>query len=114
MKVDLKMQEDYKIFMPINQYSKERQIFLINWIERITWDASCDPEYFLELLKNDGYGKQWALTKMIEFLPYRVVRMILKKEFLKENVNEDLISQIFPLDKQEAVRMLYDQVMNKG
>ena len=55
------MQEDYKIFMPIDRYSKERKIFLIDWIERITWDASCDPEYFLELLKNDGYGKQWAL-----------------------------------------------------
>ena len=103
-----------KTFMPIDRYSKERKAFLIDWIERITWDASCDPERFLELLKNDGYGKQWALTKMIEFLPYRVVRMILTKEFLKENVNEDIISQIFPLDKQEAVRALYYRVFNKG
>lgn len=107
------MQEDYKIFMPIERYSKERKASLFDWIERITWDASCDPERFLELLKNDGYGKQWALTKMIEFLPYRVVRMILTKEFLKENVNEDIISQIFPLDKQEAVRAFYCKVINK-
>jgi hypothetical protein len=108
------MQEDYKIFMPIERYSKERKAFLIDWIERITWDASCDPERFLELLKNDGYGKQWALTKMIEFLPYRVIRLMVTKEFLKENVNEDIISQIFTLDKQEAVRVLYYRVMNKG
>ena len=93
--------------MPIERYSKERKAFLIDWIERITWDASCNPERFLELLKNDGYGKQWALAKMIEFLPYRVVRMILTKEFLKENVNEAIISQIFNPAKQEAVRRLY-------
>ena len=102
-----------KIFMPIERYSKERKAFLIDWIERITWDASCNPERFLELLKNDGYGKKWALTKMIEFLPYRVVRMILTKEFLKENVNEDIISQIFPLQKQEAVRTLYYKIVQK-
>lgn len=101
-----------KIFMPISSYSKERKAFLIDWIERITWDSSCDPERFLELLKNDGYGKRWALTKMIEFLPYRVIRMILTKEFLKENVNEDIISQIFPLQKQEAVRKTYKQFYN--
>ncbi len=102
-----------KIFMPIERYSKERKAFLIDWIERITWDASCNPERFLELLKNDGYGKKWALTKMIEFLPYRVVRMILTKEFLKENVNEAIISQIFPLQKQEAVRTLYYKIVQK-
>lgn len=88
------MQEDYKIFMPIEKYSKESKAFLIDWIERITWDASCNPEGFLELFKNDGYGKKRALTKMIEFLLYRVVRMILTKEFLKENVNKKL-SEIF-------------------
>ncbi|MBP6497324.1 MAG: hypothetical protein KA253_01485, partial [Campylobacteraceae bacterium] len=67
----------------------------------------------LELLKNDGYGKKWALTKMIEFLPYRVVRMILTKEFLKENVNEELIACIFSPVKQEAVRALYSKIVQK-
>lgn len=102
-----------KIFMPIERYSKERKAFLIDWIERITWDASCNPERFLELLKNDGYGKKWALTKMIEFLPYRVVRMILTKEFLKENVNEELIACIFSPAKQKAVRALYYKIVQK-
>jgi len=99
--------------MPIDRYSKERKAFLIDWIERITWDASCDPERFLELLKNDGYGKQWALTKMIEFLPYHVIRLMVTKEFLKENVTEDLISQIFSPAKQNAVRALYSKVVQK-
>ena len=90
--------------MPIERYSKERKAFLIDWIERITWDASCTPERFLELLKNDGYGKQWALTKMIEFLPYRVIRLMVTKEFLRENVNEELIACIFNHTRQEAVR----------
>lgn len=39
--------------------------------------------------------------------------MILTKEFLKENENEDIISQIFPLDKQEAIRIFYYRVINK-
>lgn len=102
-----------KIFMPIERYSKERKAFLIDWIERITWDASCDPERFLELLKNDGYGKQWALTKIVEFMPYRVARMILTKEFLKENVNEELIAYIFSPAKQNAVRALYHKIVQK-
>lgn len=36
--------------------------------------------------------------------------MILTKEFLKENVNEDIISQIFPLDKQETIRNCYKKI----
>lgn len=39
--------------------------------------------------------------------------MILTKEFLKENENEDIISQIFSLDKQEAIRIFYYRVINK-
>lgn len=36
--------------------------------------------------------------------------MILTKEFLKENVSEDIISQIFHLDKQEVLREIYRKI----
>lgn len=58
-----------------------------------------------------GFGKKWALTKMIEFLPYRVVRMILTKEFLKrERERGYYLSNFSTRIKQETVRAFYCRV----
>lgn len=97
--------------MNIKSYSKERKLKLINDIEKLNWDTSYNPEEFIELLtSNNKRLKNWALSRLISILPYRTVRMIVTKEFLKENLNNDVYNQIFPQRTQEIVKQFYTKV----
>ena len=96
------------IFRDIKNYSKERKISLINAIEKINWDTNYNPEEFLQLLTTNN--RNWALTKMIAYMPYITIRRLLTKEFLKENINEEIISQIYPASRQASVRALYSRL----
>ena len=97
-----------KVFQNIQNYSKKRKISLINAIEKINWDTGYNPEEFLQLLTTKE--KQWALTRMITYMPYSTVRRILTKAFLKENINEEIISRIYPPSRQKSVRLLYSRL----
>ena len=97
-----------KVFQNIQNYSKKRKISLINAIEKINWDTDYNPEEFLQLLTTKE--KQWALTRMIAYMPYSTVRRILTKAFLKENINEEIISRIYPPSRQKSVRLLYSRL----
>jgi len=97
------------IFRDIKHYSKERKIALIKAIEKINWDTNYNPEEFMQLLTTTN-NKNWALTKMIAYMPYLTVRRLVTKEFLKENINEDIISKIYPASRQESVRILYSRL----
>jgi len=97
-----------RIFKNIQHYSKQRKISLINAIEKINWDTNYNPEEFLQLLSTSQ--KNWALTKMIAYMPYLTVRRLVTKEFLKKNVNDEIISHIYPPSRQESVRLLYSRL----
>jgi len=97
-----------KVFQNIQNYSKKRKISLINAIEKINWDTGYNPEEFLQLLTTKE--KQWALTRMITYMPYSTVRRILTKAFLKENINEEIISRIYPPSRQKSVLLLYSRL----
>ena len=97
------------IFRDIEHYSKERKILLITAIEKINWDTNYNPEEFMQLLTTTS-NRNWALTKMIAYMPYLTVRRLVTKEFLKECVNEEILSQIYPTSRQESVRVLYSRL----
>ena len=97
------------IFRDIQHYSKERKISLINAIEKINWDTNYNPEEFLQLL-TAAKNRKWALTKMIAYMPYITIRRLVTKEFLKENLNEEIISHIYPASRQASVRALYSRL----
>ena len=97
------------IFRDIKHYSKERKILLITAIEKINWDTNYNPEEFLQLLTTTN-NRNWALTKMIAYMPYLTIRRLLTKEFLKESLNEEIISRIYPASRQESVRALYSRL----
>ena len=97
-----------KIFQDIQNYSKNRKISLINAIEKINWDTGYNPEEFLQLLTTKE--KNWALTRMIAYMPYSTVRRIVTKAFLKENISEEIISHIYPISRQNSVRLLYNRL----
>jgi hypothetical protein len=96
------------VFQDIANYSKKRKISLINAIEKINWDTGYNPEEFLQLLMTKE--KNWALSRMIAYMPYTTVRQILTKTFLKENINEEIISHIYPPSRQKSVRLLYSKL----
>jgi hypothetical protein len=96
------------VFRDIANYSKKRKISLINAIEKINWDTGYNPEEFLQLLTTKE--KNWALSKMIAYMPYTTIRRILTKTFLKENINEEIISYIYPPSRQKSVRLLYSKL----
>ena len=96
------------VFRDIKHYSKERKISLINAIEKINWDTNYNPEEFLQLLTTNH--KNWALTKMIAYMPYVTIRRLVTKEFLKESLNEEIISRIYPTSRQQSVRALYSRL----
>ena len=97
------------IFRDIEHYSKKRKISLINAIEKINWDTKYNPEEFMQLLTSTK-NRNWALTKMIAYMPYLTVRRLVTKEFLKESVTEEILSQIFPTSRQKLVRVLYSRL----
>ena len=97
------------VFRDIKHYSKERKISLINAIEKINWDTNYNPEEFLQLLTTT-HNKNWALTKMIAYMPYLTIRRLVTKEFLKENLNEEIISKIYPTSRQQSIRVLYSRL----
>ncbi len=97
------------VFRDIKHYSKERKISLINAIEKINWDTNYNPEEFLQLLTTSN-NRNWALTKMIGYMPYLTIRRLITKEFLKETLNEEIISRIYPASRQESVRVLYSRL----
>ncbi len=95
----------------ISSYSKKKKIKLVNDIEKLNWDTSYNPEEFVQLLISDNNRlKNWALSRLISILPYRTVRMIVTKEFLRENLNDDVYNQIFPQRTQEIVKQFYKKV----
>ena len=97
------------IFRDIKHYSKERKISLINAIEKINWDTNYNPEEFMQLLTSTS-NRNWALTKMIAYMPYLTIRRLVTKEFLKESINEEILSQIYPASRRESVRLLYSRL----
>ena len=97
------------VFRDIKHYSKERKISLINAIEKINWDTKYNPDEFLQLLTTTN-NRNWALTKMIAYMPYLTIRRLVTKEFLKESLNEEIISRIYPASRQESVRVLYSRL----
>ena len=97
-----------KIFKNIQKYSKKRKISLINAIEKINWDTAYNPEEFLQLLTTKE--KDWALGRMIAYMPYSTVEQIVTKAFLKENISEEMISHIFPMSRQKSVRLFYSKL----
>ena len=97
-----------QVYRDIQHYSKARKVKLVHAIEKVNWDTNYNPEEFLQLLTTNQ--KDWALTKMVAYMPYATVRRLVTKEFLKKNLTEDIISKIYPLSRQESVRVLYSRL----
>lgn len=97
----------------ISSYSKERKIRLINEIEKLNWDTSYNPEEFIHLLISDNNRlKDWVLSRLISILPYRTVRLIVTKDFLRENLNDNVYNQIFPIRNQKIIKQFYKRLQS--
>ena len=107
------MRDEIKILRNIQNYSKERKKFLIDEIEKINWDTTFNAEEFLQLLiSNDVYEKEWALTKMVVYMPYSTIRRIVTKDFLIQNVTDKMLDTAFPKNKRENLKNMYKRIQN--
>ncbi len=97
----------------ISSYSKKRKVKLVNEIEKLNWDTTYNPEEFISLLISDNERlKNWALSRLISILPYRTVRLIVTKAFLKENLNNNVFNQIFPTRNQKIIKQFYKRLQS--
>lgn len=103
-----------KILRNIQNYSIERKKFLIEEIEKINWDTAFTAEEFLQMLiSDDECEREFALTKMVVNMPYPTVRKIVTKEFLMQNVTDEIVNTVFPKCKQKYLKKIYKRLKSK-
>lgn len=100
------------IYRDINSYSRERQNSLINILNNVLWDSSYNPSEFLDLLSSKNKKERsWALSKMINHMSYRDIRLLITKDYLKENLTTDILKEIWSAPKRQVAKKIFKKLI---
>lgn len=100
------------IYRNINSYSRERQSSLINILNNVLWDSSYNPSEFLDLLSSkNNKERSWALSKMINHMSCRDIRLLVTKDYLKENLITDILKEIWSVPKRQVAKRLFQKLI---